>query len=66
MANVQLQTNIPFSEKVEISPKGFTLGGNVVIETKTFQSITNYFSMLDFMAITYPQGKQFDSINLGS
>jgi len=33
-ANVQLQSNIPFSEKVEISPKGFTLGGNVVIETK--------------------------------
>jgi hypothetical protein len=65
MANVQLQSNIHFSEKVEISPKGFTLRGNVVIETKTFQSIISYFSMLDFMAITYPQGKQIDTNKFG-
>jgi hypothetical protein len=44
MANVQLQTNIPFSEKVEISPKGFTLGGNVVMETKKISIYHKFFN----------------------
>jgi hypothetical protein len=31
-ANVQLKSNIPFGAKVEISPKGFTLGIKAEIE----------------------------------
>jgi hypothetical protein len=37
--NVQLKSSIPIGAKVEISPKGFTLGVNAEIE-KTFSICT--------------------------
>jgi hypothetical protein len=41
MANVQPKSSIPIGAKVEISPKGFTLGVKAEIE-KTFQSAPSY------------------------
>jgi hypothetical protein len=55
--NVQLNSCIPFGVKVEINPKGFALGRNIVTKKK-FQFVATYYSMLQFMAIDYPQGKK--------
>jgi hypothetical protein len=41
-ANVQPKSKIPIGAKVEISPKGFTLGVKAEIEKKTFQSAPSY------------------------
>jgi hypothetical protein len=35
-ANVQLKSSIPIDAKVEISPKGFTLGVKAVVVEKNF------------------------------
>jgi hypothetical protein len=42
-ANVQLKSSIPVGAKVEISPKGFTLGVKAGIEKKLFDvlQVTN-------------------------
>jgi hypothetical protein len=41
-ANVQLKSSISIGAKVEIIPKGFTLGVNAEIEKKKFQSAPSY------------------------
>jgi len=41
-AKVQLKSNIPIDAKVEISPKGFTLGVEAKLEKKSFQSAPIY------------------------
>jgi hypothetical protein len=41
-ANVQLKSSIPIGAKVEIGPKGFTLGIKAEIEKKYFQSAPSY------------------------
>jgi hypothetical protein len=41
-ANVQPKSSIPIGAKVEISPKGFTLGVKSEMEKKTFQSALSY------------------------
>jgi hypothetical protein len=48
-ADVQPKSSIPIGAKVEISPKGFTLGVKAEIK-KTFQSAPSYF-----MALYWPQ-----------
>jgi hypothetical protein len=41
-ANVQLKSSIPIAAKVEISPKGFTLGVKAEIEKIKNQSVPSY------------------------
>jgi hypothetical protein len=55
-ANVQLKCSIPIGAKVEICPKGFTLGVKAEIEKKKFNlpQVTN--KMLNFTALYWPQG----------
>jgi hypothetical protein len=41
-ADVQLKSSMPIGAKVEISPKGFTLGVKAEREKKYFQSAPSY------------------------
>jgi hypothetical protein len=64
MYNVQLNSCILFGAKVEISPKGFTLGPNVIIE-KVFSICDNLLFNDELMAMNYPQGKIFHTNRFG-
>ncbi len=66
-AKVQLKSNIPIDAKVEISPKGFTLGVEAKLEKKIFSICPNLPINVElYDLVLAPRLKKRIPTNLGS